>query len=122
MAEVKGAHQTLLFSATWPKEIQRLAQDFLQDPVQVNVGEVNSLNANKDILQHVYVMDDSGKTEKLAQLLKEIVDEKDKETHDKVIVFTAKKISCDHLANQLWAQVSLIPGRTGDDTGGFVVV
>ena len=41
--------QTLLFSATWPKEIQRLAAEFLTDPVQVNVGDANNLNANKDI-------------------------------------------------------------------------
>jgi ATP-dependent RNA helicase DDX5/DBP2 len=39
--------QTLLFSATWPKEIQRLAFDFLSNPIQINVGEINRLNANK---------------------------------------------------------------------------
>jgi ATP-dependent RNA helicase DDX5/DBP2 len=33
--------QTMLFSATWPKEIQKLAHDFLTNPVQINVGEVN---------------------------------------------------------------------------------
>ena len=45
----KNDRQTLLLSATWPKDIQRLAIDFLDDPVQINVGEVDSLNANKDI-------------------------------------------------------------------------
>lgn len=34
--------QTLMFSATFPKEIQRLAQDFLQDYVFLAVGRVGS--------------------------------------------------------------------------------
>ncbi len=34
--------QTLMFSATFPKEIQRLAQDFLYDYVFLAVGRVGS--------------------------------------------------------------------------------
>ena len=46
--KVPAKRQTFLFSATGPKEIQRLAHDFLTDPVQINVGEVDALVANKD--------------------------------------------------------------------------
>ena len=67
--------QTLLFSATWPKEIQRLAFDFLTDPVQVNVGEVGVLNANKDIKQHIHMIGEHDKHEKLVTILKELTDE-----------------------------------------------
>lgn len=35
-------HQTLLFSATMPVEIEALAQDYLTDLVQVKVGKVSS--------------------------------------------------------------------------------
>jgi len=116
-----ATRQTLLFSATWPKEIQRLAFDFLSDPIQVNVGDVNSLNANKDIKQHIVMCKDNEKFEKLAVILKELteqgVPEKEKEglansgrramdlggkKHPKIIVFVAKKVSCDQLANKLW--------------------
>ena len=108
---VPEARQTLLFSATWPREIQNLAHDFLKDPIQVNVGDVNSLNANKDITQHIHMIGDDEKFDKLASILKEMTDvgEKAKEeekprngrapmgiggkTHPKIIVFTAKKIS-----------------------------
>ena len=45
----------MLFSATWPKVIQRLAFDFLCDPIQINVGEVDALVANKDIKQTIFM-------------------------------------------------------------------
>lgn len=67
--------QTLLFSATWPKEIQQLAFDFLTDPIQVNVGEVNALNANKDIKQYIHMISDNEKHEKLQTILKELLDQ-----------------------------------------------
>ena len=108
-----ATRQTLLFSATWPKEIQRLAHDFLKDPVQINVGEVNALVANKDIKQTIHMISEDEKIGKLESILKEIcansnsAEEKARvanggKAHAKVIVFVAKKISCNDLANKLW--------------------
>jgi len=123
---VPDTRQTLLFSATWPREIQNLAHDFLKDPIQVNVGEVNALNANKDIKQHIIMCSENDKHEKLTEILKELIEQGVPETeksqqsrsngrfgnrppvdvggkkHAKVIIFTAKKITCSDLANQLW--------------------
>lgn len=39
---LKGDRQTLMFSATFPKEIQRLASDFLNDYIFLAVGRVGS--------------------------------------------------------------------------------
>ena len=108
-----ATRQTLLFSATWPKEIQRLAHDFLKDPVQINVGEVNALVANKDIKQTIHMISEEEKIDKLESILKELTaeaggnDDKARvanggKAHAKVIVFVAKKISCNDLANKLW--------------------
>lgn len=47
--------QTLFFTATWPKEVQRLARDFVQNPVRITVGDAGKLNANKSIKQHIQV-------------------------------------------------------------------
>lgn len=47
--------QTLFFTATWPKEVQRLARDFVQNPVHITVGDAGKLNANKSIKQHIEV-------------------------------------------------------------------
>lgn len=52
---VPTKRQTLFFTATWPKEVQRLARDFVSDPVQITIGDVGKLNANKSITQHIHV-------------------------------------------------------------------
>ena len=65
VARVPEKRQTLLFSATWPKEIQKLAHDFLKDPIQINVGEVDALVANKDIKQHIHMLREEDKADKL---------------------------------------------------------
>ncbi len=46
----KGERQTLMFSATFPDEVQRLAEDFLTDHLLVAVGIIGS--ANLDIKQY----------------------------------------------------------------------
>jgi ATP-dependent RNA helicase DDX5/DBP2 len=122
---IPAARQTLLFSATWPKEIQRLAFDFLKDPVQINVGEVNALVANKDIKQTIVMCGDHEKMDKLTEILKELVASSgNKEdpakvasggkAHGKVIVFVAKKISCHDLANRLWSDGFAVDSLHGD--------
>jgi superfamily II DNA/RNA helicase len=49
MPPTGAARQTLMFSATFPKEIQRLAADFLRDYVFLAVGRVGQ--AANDIKQ-----------------------------------------------------------------------
>ena len=70
--------QTLLFSATWPKEIQKLAFDFLSDPIQINVGEINVLNANKDITQNIIMCSDGDKLDKVKEILTDLVKDAEK--------------------------------------------
>ena len=53
VGETSKARQTLMFSATWPKEVRQLANDFLEDPVRIHVGESDKLVANADIEQQV---------------------------------------------------------------------
>ena len=38
LAQIRPDRQTLLWSATWPKEVQSIAQDFLKDYYQVTIG------------------------------------------------------------------------------------
>ena len=42
----KGRRQTLMFSATFPEEIQRLAHDFLQDHLFLTVGVVGGTTSD----------------------------------------------------------------------------
>ena len=41
-----GTRQTLMFSATFPKEIQMLARDFLKDYIFLAIGRVGSTSEN----------------------------------------------------------------------------
>ena len=69
VAVVPPTRQTLFYTATWPRQVRALAYEFLRNPVQVEVGDVNSLNANKDITQVVHIVDNQGQK---AQVLKQI--------------------------------------------------
>jgi len=62
-----GERQTLMFSATFPKEIQVLARDFLHDYVFIAVGRVGSTSEN--ITQKVVWVDEQDKRSFLLDLL-----------------------------------------------------
>lgn len=59
----KPDRQTLMWSATWPKEVRQLAEDFLKEYVQINIGALQ-LSANHNILQIVDVCNDGEKENK----------------------------------------------------------
>ncbi|XWS32751.1 hypothetical protein CRYUN_Cryun22dG0016500 [Craigia yunnanensis] len=49
--EVPTRRQTLMYTATWPREVRKIAADLLVNPVQVNIGNIDELVANKSITQ-----------------------------------------------------------------------
>ncbi|XP_057983076.1 DEAD-box ATP-dependent RNA helicase 37-like [Malania oleifera] len=63
----RGLRQTMLFSATFPKEIQRLASDFLSDYIFLAVGRVGS--STDLIVQRVEFVLESDKRSHLMDLL-----------------------------------------------------
>ncbi|XP_054830173.1 ATP-dependent RNA helicase DDX3X isoform X10 [Eublepharis macularius] len=63
----KGARQTMMFSATFPKEIQMLARDFLEEYIFLAVGRVGSTSEN--ITQKVVWVEESDKRSFLLDLL-----------------------------------------------------
>ncbi|KAI3905546.1 hypothetical protein MKX01_036455 [Papaver californicum] len=63
----RGARQTMLFSATFPREIQRLASDFLSNYIFLAVGRVGS--STDLIVQRVEFVLDSDKRSHLMDLL-----------------------------------------------------
>ncbi|XP_038050100.1 putative ATP-dependent RNA helicase Pl10 isoform X2 [Patiria miniata] len=62
-----GERQTLMFSATFPKEIQMLARDFLDNYIFLAVGRVGSTSAN--ITQKVVWVEEGDKRSFLLDLL-----------------------------------------------------
>jgi ATP-dependent RNA helicase RhlE len=92
LSRLPKRRQTMLFSATMPPEVVRLARDFLQDPKTVQVGEtaaaaVGVSHLGLPVPQHL-------KTDLLVELLTD-------ETMSSVLVFTRTKHRADRLARQL---------------------
>eukprot|EP00929_Paragymnodinium_shiwhaense_P098621 TRINITY_DN600_c0_g2_i7.p1 TRINITY_DN600_c0_g2~~TRINITY_DN600_c0_g2_i7.p1 ORF type:complete len:559 (+),score=133.64 TRINITY_DN600_c0_g2_i7:128-1804(+) len=94
ISRMPSSRQTLMFTATWPKEIRRMASDFFNDPIEIRIGNVDELQANQDIDQQVYVCRDiRDKERKLVEALRK--------SEGQAIIFTATKRGCDTLARQL---------------------
>ncbi len=49
-SQTRADRQTLMFSATWPPAIQKLASEFLAEPVRVTVGS-QDLSASHSVKQ-----------------------------------------------------------------------
>lgn len=84
-----------MFSATWPKEVQRLANDYLHDFMQVTIGSLE-LSANTNITQVVEVCTEFEKRTKLIKHL-EIISSK----AGKVLIFVGTKRTADELTKFL---------------------
>lgn len=92
LALLPKQRQNLMFSATFSKEIKKLADDFLTNPTLVEVARSNATSEN--VTQKVYTVESSKKQALLIQLLK-------KETDSQVIVFTKTKLMASRLSRAL---------------------
>ncbi|CAI8497846.1 DEAD-box ATP-dependent RNA helicase [Hanseniaspora opuntiae] len=84
--------QTLMFSATFPTEIQQLAHDFLNNYIFCTIGRVGSTSEN--ITQSVILVDEDTKSEALMDVLEANRDEM-------TLVFVQTKRLADGLTNYL---------------------
>jgi len=96
LKQMRPDRQTLMWSATWPKEVRKLAEDFLKEYVQLNVGSMD-LSANHNILQIVDVCTEYDKNEKLMKLLNEMSQHKT----EKTIVFCQTKRKVDEVTRTM---------------------
>jgi len=83
--------QTLLFSATMPEDIQRLANDLLQDPLQIRIGRTAPVET---VSHRFYPVLMDTKTD----LLKDLLDHTERES---VLVFTRTKSRAKSVAGRL---------------------
>eukprot|EP01103_Thecamoeba_quadrilineata_P011585 TRINITY_DN2794_c0_g1_i1.p1 TRINITY_DN2794_c0_g1~~TRINITY_DN2794_c0_g1_i1.p1 ORF type:complete len:515 (-),score=68.69 TRINITY_DN2794_c0_g1_i1:7-1551(-) len=92
--QIRPDRQTLMWSATWPKEVQALSREFLVDPCQTNIGSLD-LTANINIRQIIHICQDTEKQPKLLKCLEEIMD------GGKILIFCETKRGADYLTRQL---------------------
>ncbi|KAJ8945345.1 hypothetical protein NQ318_009740 [Aromia moschata] len=88
LSQIRPDRQTLMWSATWPKEVRKLAADFMSNPIQLNVGSMN-LAANHNILQIIDICQEHEKETKLSSLLQEIGNSS--ELGSKILIFVETK-------------------------------
>jgi len=94
LENVKEDRQTAMFSATWPKEVQELANEFLGDYTFMNIGSIE-LSANKNITQKVTVCPRDYKQEAfLGDLEGDMLGKR-------VLVFAERKMTVDRLERLL---------------------
>lgn len=99
-----GDRQTLLFSATFPKEIQKLASDFLHDYIFLTVGRVGS--STELIVQHVVRVETQDKRDVLLDLVASI--------NGLTLVFVETKKGADLLEDYLCRQGLVATSIHGD--------
>ncbi|KEQ96169.1 hypothetical protein AUEXF2481DRAFT_79284 [Aureobasidium subglaciale EXF-2481] len=106
IGQIRPDRQTCMWSATWPKEVRALAQDFQHDFIQVNVGSMD-LSANHRITQVVEVVAEFEKRDKMIKHLEKIMEDKD----NKCLIFTGTKRVADEITRFLrqdgWPALSI---------------
>ncbi|KAI0064043.1 DEAD-domain-containing protein [Artomyces pyxidatus] len=107
--DMPGVHdrQTLMFSATFPRDIQMLAKDFLKDYIFLSVGRVGSTSEN--ITQKVEYVEDNDKRSVLLDLLAS-------QTGGLTLIFVETKRMADMLSDFLLGNQLATTSIHGDRT------
>ena len=97
-------HQTLLFSATMPSEVEALASEYLNKPVKVKVGQTSAPTAN--VSQHLEKVVDGEKVNRLVAMLIGEKNEATKLSSDMpmTVVFVERKNRADEISELLNAE------------------
>eukprot|EP00667_Euglena_gracilis_P007816 EG_transcript_7901 len=103
---INAQRQIIMFSATWPTGVQKLAGEFLRDPVKLTVGS-DQLTANVRIKQTVEIIDDNNKDKRLLQLLQDFK----VGSHSRVLIFVLYKKDAPYVQGLL--------GRKGYTVGAL---
>merc|ERR550514_483078 len=94
-SQIRPDRQTLMWSATWPKEVQKLARDICREsPVHINIGS-GELRANHNIRQYVEVCTDFDKHRRLQALVEKVMD------GSRILIFSATKRDADTLTKEM---------------------
>ncbi|XP_053689639.1 uncharacterized protein LOC128738482 [Sabethes cyaneus] len=111
ISQIRPDRQVLMWSATWPKEIRKLAEEFLRDYVQINVGSLN-LAANENILQIIDCCQEYDKENRLLKLLNQL----SQQGQLKSIIFVETKRKVDQIVGFIKRNGWRADGIHGDKT------
>ncbi|XP_015037549.1 ATP-dependent RNA helicase bel isoform X1 [Drosophila pseudoobscura] len=109
-----GQRQTLMFSATFPKQIQELASDFLSNYIFLAVGRVGSTSEN--ITQTILWVYEQDKRSYLLDLLSSIRDGPEYSKDSLTLIFVETKKGADSLEEFLYQCSHPVTSIHGDRT------
>ncbi|GKT60870.1 ATP-dependent RNA helicase DBP3 [Colletotrichum tofieldiae] len=112
--------QTVMFTATWPASVRKLAESFMVDPIKITIGSSGKetangaveLQANTRIKQRVEVVDPRAKEQRLLQLLKQWQTGAQKD--DRILVFCLYKKEATRVETFLQQRGIRVGGIHGD--------
>ncbi|GIZ48440.1 hypothetical protein CKM354_001150000 [Cercospora kikuchii] len=106
--------QTVMFTATWPDSVRKLASEFLRDPVRIMIGENASgeLRANTRIVQEVEVIGEREKQDRMLAILKQYQSGKSK--NDRILVFCLYKKEATRVEETIRRRGFRVAGIHGD--------
>lgn len=100
--------QTSMFTATWPSQCKQLAETYIKDPIQIQLG-TGEITTNANIKQHVEVLEnEDAKKVSLRRIIAELP------AGDNVLVFSNSKKKCKDLAYELKAEGVAVVELHGD--------
>lgn len=109
LALLPGTRQNLLFSATFPAEVQALVEQLLHDPIRIAVAA--SPDTTPDIQQRAIHVDAARRTQLLRHLIRS-------EAWTRVLVFVATQYATEHVADKLRRAGIAAQALHGDLTQG----
>ncbi len=105
LKKLPETRQVALFSATMPPQIRRIAQTYLQQPVEVTIASKTTTSAN--IRQRYWWVSGMHKLDALTRIL-------EVETFDAMIIFARTKAATEELAEKLQARGLAAAAINGD--------
>ena len=109
-------HQTFLYSATWPLDVQGIAGDLLTNSVKITVGNGgNRLTASTAVTQRVHIVESGvqGRMDKFKELMQSFR-RGGADAGKRVIVFANMKVTVKKLAKWCHAQGLASDSISGD--------
>merc|ERR1719343_1198741 len=101
LERIPRRRQTLFFTATWPREVRKLASEILYYPFKVMIGNRDDLKANQDVIQQVRMVEGYEKDRAMVELMNEAGLTR-RESYGKALVFANTKRICEQLSNNLY--------------------
>jgi ATP-dependent RNA helicase DeaD len=105
LKKVPEQRQVVLFSATMPSQIKRIAQTYLHDPVEIAIASKTSTAAG--IRQRYWMVSGVNKLDALTRIL-------EAEPYEAMLVFARTKLGTDELAGKLAARGLSAAAINGD--------